>query len=309
MKEGFANDNKHKQLTKKFLGISAAAALVAFAFTTTLSVNSANAVTVRDHRTPVGQLPVKAPSTSHSAPVITKLPKGVLITTNKPLARTDPNAPAIPGHTYVFKIDKMNIKRTRSLRTDTDHLTMGLVVGGLDVPDAAGYAAAKELGDVRTGVHAINQELPPAFVPDSTPMVRFTYNIANAGSSWLDKILPWAEKAIELIAPKLLGGTGTAIAAGLPAADAEVRKDLPGFFKGGCDGMVAVNPGSPSPDPTKPPGTLASYLVYAPGELAQATDNPTHTYTETDHVPGIDSAHGCGRNSIYDVTWSITRVD
>jgi hypothetical protein len=82
---------------------------------------------------------------------------------------------------------------------------------------------------------------------------------------------------------------------------------------GGCDGLVAVNPGSPSPDPKVNPNNdlniKAAYLTFAPWELAQATDNPDHSYVEQDNQPGTDSPTGCGSNSRYELTWSFSRLD
>jgi hypothetical protein len=303
MKTRFSTNSGHRRLTKTLLGLSISTILLALALTTTFNIAQANAVVLP------GAVKVLKPTIPTSKQNIQRLSNGVLITPSRPVSRLNANGAPVPGHMYTFKIEYVKVINQRSLLRDTDHVTANVLVGGLDVPETNGIAATKELGDVGKGVHSIQLTLPPVFVPDSTPMVRFSYNILNAGG-WkgYDQYVQYAESGLALLGPK-----GAIAAGGMKTIESAIKKYAPGLLPGGCDGLVAINARSVSPDPTVNPNNdphiLAAYMVFAPWELAQGTDNPAHIYTETDHTPGTDSPHGCGANSSYDVVWTVTRSD
>jgi hypothetical protein len=66
--------------------------------------------------------------------------------------------------------------------------------------------------------------------------------------------------------------------------------EVTGLLTANCDGPVA-----------------AEQPAFKGLELWNRTHAPGNAFTHTTYHPGIDSAHGCGSNSQYSVTWSIMR--
>jgi hypothetical protein len=200
--------------------------------------------------------------------------KKVEVTAN---AQTPIKADALPkGKSYVFTLESFQITDTRSRHNDTDHVTFAVKVGDKVYP-----AKVKNMGDLNNGTYKVNLSFGPIEVPTPETKVNLTYLIMNSGHDQ-DKVSDWLKKAAEGLLTK-----GAAAAGGPWGIAIGVVGDLGlGIAFANCDGWVAG-------DHIALTGkTLAGY---------------TKPHRETRNYKGIDSPRGCGGNSHYYVTWSITQ--
>jgi hypothetical protein len=210
---------------------------------------------------------------------------------------------------YTFKLEKFHIDNTRSRHEDTDEVTFGLQAGGQRFP-VQSFSA----GDVNNGDHAVNLVFGPVFSSDSASPIIFSYQIYNGDSSKLRVSLAalnndLASQAVTFMQQKIEQGN-PADYTDFPSNDNPDKKTddnvpfndgswiqflefvaLGSFLFPDCDGFVAV-------------GTIGKQK----SEWDRLIDSAGGTtYTHSIHYPGSDSPAGCGSNSDYTVTWSVTR--
>jgi hypothetical protein len=160
------------------------------------------------------------------------------------------------------------------------------------------------MGDVNNGTFPIGLSIGPIQISDPNIGIAMNYTIVNSGhQSWDDvnKILTSAGSYLVTV------GAKTATAAIGAAVGAEIGTDivpilgtalgaLAGWLVGELTGLLTAN--CDGPVASEQPAFKGSQL------WANTAHGP---YTHTTNHPGIDSASGCGSNSVYTVTWSISR--
>jgi hypothetical protein len=196
------------------------------------------------------------------------------------------------GGTYTFTLKSFKITDTRALHNDTDFVSVAVTVG----KNPPIVVPTKSMGDVNNGTHQVNLSIPNVLVePGQT--VAFSYAIVNSGYN-KDKIEQELKKGVSAEAPKaleegagalgeLLGceQCGTTIG---KAASSWFTKKMVSVIFADCDGTVAAG------DHTFPQAGLAK--LTAGGKVVTATDDNK----------GTKSPFGCGGNSRYYVTWSVS---
>ena len=229
---------------------------------------------VKDKKTTPTDSQQRLPNNTNSKlPGVTGIRGGGILSQNP--GGTPPGQPGpspATGHSYVFALDSLSITDTRSLGSDTNHATIQVQVDNGPI-----VKASKDLGDQNNGFHPIGLVLPPVTIPNGDHKLKFTFAINNGGTNF----------DIAKYASDILDGT-------LPGASQALSYLFPGLFSGGCNGPVAV---------LGPPFNYQPY-VFTPGDLLAGGAK----YTNTLWFPGIDSPSGCGSNSKYHVTYSITRI-
>jgi hypothetical protein len=196
------------------------------------------------------------------------------------------------GGTYTFTLNSFRITDTRSLHNDTDFVGIAVAVGSnppITVP-------TKAMGDVNNGTHQVNLTIPNVTV-EPGQMVAFTYNITNTGynansveQAIKSGVASEAQKALTAGAMALGGLVGCPECGSLvgPAGGNWLLGKLEGVIFADCDGPVA-----------------GGAHTFPQASLAALTANGK-VYAVTDDDKGTDSATGCGGNSHYYVTWSVT---
>jgi hypothetical protein len=215
---------------------------------------------------------------------------------DKPVAAVPMPGTHLPAGIYSFTLNSFRITDTRSLHNDTDYVSMSVAVNG----HPAIKSPVKYMGNVNNGTHHVNLTIPDVRVePNNT--VAFVYSIVNSGykANTLEQEL---QKLVNFGAEKG-AGAGAAALCGAATGDPTAAKTCQaGGEKGGvwaigkldtiifadCDGTVA--------------GFTHGFTAAA---LAKGTANGA-AITGTDDNKGTDSPHGCGANSRYYVTWTIT---
>ena len=183
---------------------------------------------------------------------------------------------------FVISLDRFRINNTRSPSQDTDVVTFTAKVGDLLYP-----VQVKRMGDVTNADHSVGLEIGPIIATPHAP-VSFGYAIVNSGYDSSN------ENATRQALNKLSDAAAaicTGIFGGGNVWD-QLNKDtqwLNGLIFGHCDGPVA-----------------GDGIFVAVDILDSWTVNGGHS--ETRSYPGSPSNVGCGSNSQYTVTWSVTRV-
>lgn len=214
----------------------------------------------------------------------------------KPPAPIPPFQPA----SYTFRLVSMQVLNTRSRHEDSDKASLTVAVGAGGTPTTV----VKDLGDVNNGTFPIGLSIGPIQISDPHIGIAMNYVILNSGhQNWNDvnKILTGAGSALAAAGAKAAtSAVGAAIglevgsdllpvigsALGLLAG--WLVDEVTGLLTADCDGPVAVE------QPAFKGQQLWNYTARGP-------------YTHTTYHPGIDSNHGCGSNSVYTATWSISR--
>jgi hypothetical protein len=204
---------------------------------------------------------------------------------------------------YQFVLERFHIDNTRSRHEDTDTVTFGVRAGSTQT-----FLQSKAVGDVNNGDHNVAIASPPLYLPTGGKPAVFSYYIYNGDTAKLAISLDdITGKVIDLYTQQILEG-------GLsqdPKAEIPDDPDLPNsatfddtswvnvfelaaigsLLFPDCDGMVA-----------------ADVIGRSKGDLDAAIDNAGGmSYTQNRRYPGTDSPAGCGSNSDYTVTWSVTR--
>jgi hypothetical protein len=215
---------------------------------------------------------------------------------------TPPPIPLPPDSVqYFLSLDRIVISKTRAKNNDTDSVTFGLQVG------AQMYQPfVKQMGDLGDGLHTIGFRFGPINVKPDDP-IAFTYIVVNSGFN--------GETGLEIA--NLLSDVSADVLSsylpGLGAAANFVGHKLNGIFGANCDGVVVAEkidqewqlanssiPFNGAPAPGQPISPLTGsdlWRLTARGPLSE-----THEY------PGTNSNIGCGENSLYYVTFTISRV-
>jgi hypothetical protein len=201
-----------------------------------------------------------------------------------------------PVGVFTFTLKSFKITETRALHNDTDYVSFSVVVG-----TKPPTTVVKSMGDVDNGTHEVNLSVPNIAVLPSES-VALTYSIVNAGgiSKFEQQLLKWGEsaaqqlgnegvKALGELGNDLLPGSGPFIDAIGQAAWGWLDGKIDGFLTPGlCNGPVA-----------------GGDKAYSGAQLAQQTaDGKVITTIELNK--GTNSPDGCGSNSRYYVTWSIS---
>jgi hypothetical protein len=195
---------------------------------------------------------------------------------------------------YTFTLNSFRITDTRSQHNDTDFVSIAVTVGS----NPAITLPAKSMGDVNNGTHAVNLSIADVEIP-AGQVVAFSYSIVNSGhdkdsvSQALQKLVSAASsKAVAAGAGAVGTGVGGPIGAGLAIIGTQAggwaMGKLESILFANCDGTVA-----------------AGDHVFNAAQLAQQTAGGK-VASFTDENKGTDSNWGCGGNSHYFVTWSIS---
>ncbi|QBS44411.1 hypothetical protein [Nocardia sp. CS682] len=207
---------------------------------------------------------------------------------------------------YTITLEKFHIDTTRSRNDDTDTVTFGLKAGRRSYPTQSHFA-----GDVDDGDHGVNLTFTPVVAADVATPIVFSYTIYNGDAGKLERGLAAAnelltEKAKEHIEQAVSpgekeisypdGGGMNLDGRAIEWNDGSWLRLIPiaklgSFLFPDCDGFVTM-------------GSIGK--TKAAWDKAIDTAGGT-TYRQTIRYPGDDSPAGCGSNSDYTVTWSITR--
>ena len=210
---------------------------------------------------------------------------------------------------YVFSVDLVKVDTTRSLNADTDTAQATLTVGNSPAAtatqwiDAIGGTHPKEWQTNLLRFGPVTVELADSVV--------FNYQIVNKGDpnpNVVDSAMTAAGKkladyAVQSISKSLLSGLTEieSVEIGTVSSAVPVVGPLLGILAGwlvseltsivfaDCDGPVALE-----------------QVVLLGRDLCRNT--AAGPYRTTTTHPGTDSNTGCGANSVYEVSWSITRA-
>ena len=187
--------------------------------------------------------------------------------------QVNPAPAAAAKKTYTFSVDSFQILNTRSLRNDTDHVTLALKVG-----DKVHAPIVQHMGDVNNGTHKVKLSFKDIEVPTPETKIVMTYLIMNSGHD-KDKVSQWLKKGAESMLAK-----GVAAAGGLGTVVGYLGGVGLNVLLANCDGWVA-----------------GDHIHLTGKQLADFGAS----HRETRNYPGVDSPRGCGSNSHYKVTFSI----
>jgi hypothetical protein len=223
--------------------------------------------------------------THERAPGHAVVPSGNIL--KKPPAADNLSTP------YKFTLNSFRITDTRALHNDTDFVSISVAVGNnppITVP-------VKAMGDVNNGTHQVNISIPNVMVAPGQK-VAFSYAIVNTGhdaDSFEKALLPVVASAAQKAVVKAVVAAGGEV--GVDPGTATTIGTFAGSWLGpkianiifaNCDGSVA-----------------AGDHVFTGAQLLKQTAGG-HLVSGTDDNKGTDSPTGCGSNSRYYVTWSVS---
>jgi hypothetical protein len=190
--------------------------------------------------------------------------------------------PSSEARAYRFTLEYLTIVDTRSLHEDTNHATMGV-----SIDDQTTVKNSKDLGNENSGDHYIGLSVYPVVVPAGAHYIKFEYAIQNQGKGF--DAAAFAKAAADLsLSPNDISSDH------LSDLEKLITLGFPGLAPGGCDGLVAA--AVPFPN------------VFYASFLMNLLPNIGSTLNYVQESPGYDSPYGCGSNSYYRVTYSITRI-
>ena len=201
-----------------------------------------------------------------------------------------------PRRFATFTMDSLGITNTRSRHNDTDVVHIGVTVGASDT-----VFVTKKLGDLNNGNHGVGLSIE-ANIPDDDTIVVFSYLVNNSGHGGDDSETKTAQAVLSTIAQAVIShkaDTAAAIAVGtilvpiVVSAVAAVAGILALTEAGlllfaNCDGPVA-----------------SGAIPFKCSDLIKRTASGQKINETTQH-PGVDSPDGCGSNSHYSTTCTIT---
>ena len=205
------------------------------------------------------------------------------------------NAAQIQVQTFTVTLESFRITNTRSRHEDTDYVTLTVLnkpASGTGTPQTQ----KKSMGNLNNGTFKVGLSFPNFHVDPNGSLV-FNYLIVNSGHKSESQIYSVMENAGGSLATKGLTAAGAAIGTAIPipflgtllgAGAGWLVGEVKSLLSADCDGAVAAEQAT---------------LTY--NDLLSRTAKGPFTH-ETAH-PGTDSAHGCGSNSMYYVTWQIAR--
>ncbi len=193
---------------------------------------------------------------------------------------------------FFFTLEKFHISKTRSRFNDTDVVTFGLKVG-----NQMFQPLTQGMGDIGDGEYLVSMRFGPIDVQPNDTVV-LDYIIVNcgyetSGQGTLKEVTDSLSDAAADVVNNWLPGLGT--------LGNYITHKLHNVFYADCDGVVASDiiikntplPGQP-------------IILLTGSDLTDRTAR-VGVYSETRSYPGTDSPVGCGENSLYFVTWSISR--
>jgi hypothetical protein len=213
---------------------------------------------------------------------------------------------------YTFELESFHINNTRSRHDDTDTVTFGLQVGDQQFPIQSHYA-----GNLNNGDYPVNLLFGPILITEDAVTAVFTYEIYNGGAGGLPTSLVTLNQALlNNVVPLVVQTSGLEnggwpnFSSGEAGADVPnpdnpfddtsdwstlffgaIAADIGSFLFPDCDGFVA-----------------ADGIGMSKEQWDQAIDSVGgETFRKTMHYAGSNSPAGCGSNSDYTVTWSVTR--
>lgn len=204
-----------------------------------------------------------------------------------------------------FSLDNFRITDTRAPHNDTDYVTVGITVGNMPP-----VTRTVRVGDVNNGDHHVGLGVSADIPTDHAVPVVFSYVILNSGHGDPSQIEKGAELALSTLGSKAAQAATTAAGGALGAyLGAELGTAvvpligtaigaIAGWLVSGISAIVFANCD----------GTVAAGVnVYSSTDLISKTA-AGHRITVTVQHPGTDSADGCGGNSNYYTTQTISTV-
>ena len=214
---------------------------------------------------------------------------------------------------YIFSLETFHITNTRSRHNDTDKVVFGLGIGNKPF-----QIKSLSTGDVNNGDHNVGLAFSALMTDPATAAV-FSYSIYNGDDSALPKSLAsltqsTAQAALDDLlnpGPPTAGPEDFSDPSQAASPDGEVVSwqshdagsadagwytllaylGIGDFVFPDCDGLVAFD-------------TVGQKLSVW-DEAISASSNAI--LRRSSHFAGSDSPAGCGSNSDYTVTWSVTR--
>ena len=198
-----------------------------------------------------------------------------------------------------FSLDNLIISNPRSLKKDTDYVTITVTVG-----NAEPISKTQALGDLGDGTHNVSLALQ-VDIPDTPTPIVFAYAVVNNGHANEALVQKGTEAALayltktgaKLIAQQIGQPIGDAVGAALGASIGTAIVPLVGTAIGAIAGFVTSYVGGiifADCDGTVATGVRA----YVSGDLLNQTANGKTIKDDVNH-PGTDSPTGCGANSKY----------
>lgn len=243
--------------------------------------------TATQHPAPEPHTPKPEP---HSTAPVSKPPV-------EPHPVTPPHRPAPPvllPEKYTFTLDSFRITNTRSRHEDTDYVSFTLLVKP-KTGNGTPQTLKKSMGNLNNGTFAVNLAFKDVEVhPEDT--VTMNYLIVNSGHKSESQIFSTLDSTAGKLATAgataavgaLIGSAIPGLGTALGAVAGWLAGEITGVLDADCDGAVAAEQ-----DTLDYHDLMAKTLK---GDFKQ----------ETKH-PGTDSAHGCGSNSEYYVTWHLKK--
>jgi len=212
---------------------------------------------------------------------------------------------------YTFDLESIHIDNTRSRHEDTDLVTFALQASGQQFPPQL-----HGTGDVNNGDHGVGLKFGVMLLSDNDEAV-MSYEIYNGDVSALSNQLNALAKSlltqqssslsvggVSLQLPNISGGQTAVGISGLSVVSllgnttgwyAAVAKSLAtdaiNFLFPNCDGFVAAD----------------AIGLRKSGWDSAIDDAGGSTFRKSMQYGGSNSPSGCGSNSNYTVTWSVTR--
>lgn len=210
-----------------------------------------------------------------------------------------PAPPAFQAAHYTARLESIQILNTRSRHEDSDKASVTVAVNN-NQP----VTVTKDLGDLNNGTYQVGLQVPNVSITAPTDKFAFNYLVVNSGHADWEKtnatlhqiggqLASAGAKAATTAAGTLIGASigglvMPVIGSILGAAAGWLVDQVTSLLTANCDGPVALE------------------QVGLTGE--QLWVNTLHgAFRHTTYHPGIDSNAGCGSNSIYLATWSISR--
>jgi hypothetical protein len=207
---------------------------------------------------------------------------------------------------YRFSLDSFQILNTRSgnifsTSKDTDYVSFALTVN-----NGRPQVITQSMGDLSNGTYSTNLTFDKVNIADSDNVV-LTYHIINSSvgeanaTTYLQKsAFTLSNAAVQALATSTAALLGTAIGA---AIGTEIPVPLIGSALGALAGWLLGSAwGIAFPDCDGP--VAAGVHVFSGASLRAMTTG--QTFTSTENNPGVNSPAGCGSNSSYNVTWSVS---
>jgi hypothetical protein len=213
---------------------------------------------------------------------------------------------------YRFALDSFEILNTRSgdifsflgMSKDTDYVSFGLTVN-----NGPSQLITQSMGDLGNGTYSTNLAFDKVSIADTDNVV-ISYHITNNSvgeanaTTYLQQVgFKLSSAAVQALATSTAAALGTAIGA---VIGTEIPVPLLGSALGALAGWLLGSAwGIAFPDCDGP--VAAAVHVFTGASLRRAmTAAGGQTATSTENNPGVNSPQGCGSNSNYNVTWSVS---